>query len=56
MGPMSLFQPVNHIYNSPIQDLNFVMNPSIALEISKFFFCTTTQHDNNLSNVYANLF
>jgi len=55
MGFM-IFQLVDHIYNSPIKYLHFVMNPSIALEIVKFFFLVPTLHESNLTIAYGNLF
>jgi hypothetical protein len=40
----------------PYTRFEFCHESSIALEISKFLFSTTTLHDNNLSIVYVNLF
>jgi len=55
MGFMMLFQLMDHIYNSPIQDLHSIMNPSTALEIVKFFFYVITLHKSNLTTPYGNL-
>jgi hypothetical protein len=38
LGFMMLFEIVDHIYNSPIQDMNSIMDASIAMEIAKFLF------------------
>jgi hypothetical protein len=53
MGFM-IFQLMDHIYNSPIKDLHFVMNPSIALEVQSFF-SVPTLHESNLTIAYGNL-
>jgi hypothetical protein len=37
------------------QELHFIMNPSIALEIVKFFFYVIALHKNNLTTIYGNL-
>lgn len=55
MGFMMLFQLMDHIYNSLIQDLHSIMNPSTALEIVKFFFYGITLHKSNLTTAYGNL-
>lgn len=48
-------QLVDHIYNSLVQDLNYVMNPSIALEIVKFLFFVVALHESNLTTTCGNL-
>jgi len=55
MGFMMLFQLMDHIYNSLIQDLHSIMNPSIALEIVKKKFYVITLHKSNLITTYGNL-
>jgi hypothetical protein len=55
MGFMMLFQLMDRIYNSPIQDLHSIMNPSIELEIVKFFFSIIALHKSNLTTTYGNL-
>jgi hypothetical protein len=56
MGFMMLFQRMDRIYNSPIQDLYSIMNPSIALEIVKFLFSVIALDKSNLTTIYENLF
>lgn len=55
MGFMMLFQLINHIYNSPIQDLHSIMNPSTTLEIVKKNFYVITLHRSNLTTAHGNL-
>jgi hypothetical protein len=55
LGFMMLFQLVDHIYNSPVQDMNSIMNASIAMEIAKFLFFVVALHENNLTTTYANM-
>jgi hypothetical protein len=56
LGFMMLFQLVDRIYNSLVQDLNLVMNASMAMGIVEFLFSITTLHENNLTIFYGNLF
>jgi hypothetical protein len=49
LGFMMLFQLVDHIYNSHVQDMNSIMNASIAMEIAKFLFSIVALHENNLT-------
>jgi hypothetical protein len=55
MGFMMLFQLMDHIYNSPIQNLHSIMNPSIALEIVEFLISIIALHKSNLTTTYGNL-
>jgi hypothetical protein len=55
MGFMMFFQLVDHIYNSPVRDMNSTMNASIAMEIAKFLFSIATLHENSLTTTYANM-
>jgi hypothetical protein len=52
VGFMMLFQLVDHIYNALVQDVHSILNPSIALKISKLLFSITTLHENNLTTTY----
>jgi hypothetical protein len=38
LGFMMLFELVDHIYYSPIQYMNSIMDASIVMEIAKFLF------------------
>jgi hypothetical protein len=38
LGFMMLSELVDHIYNSPIQDMNSIMDASIAMEMPNFCF------------------
>ncbi len=49
VGFMMLFQLVDHIYNALVHS---ILNPSIALKISKLLFSITTLHENNLTTTY----
>jgi hypothetical protein len=55
LGFMMLFQLVDHIYNSLVDDLNLVTNASIAMGIVEFLFSIATLHENNLTIFYGNL-
>lgn len=52
MGFMMLFHLMDHIYNALVQDVHFILNPSIAPKIVKLFFFVTTFHENNLTIIY----
>ncbi len=49
LGFMMLFQLVDHIYNSLVQDLNLVTNASINMGIVEFLFSIATLHKNNFT-------
>lgn len=55
LGFMMLFQLVDHVYNSLVQDLNLVTNASIAMGIVEFLFFIATLNENNLKMFYGNL-
>jgi len=55
LGFMMLFQLVDHIYNSPIQGMNSIMNASIAMEIAKFLFYVAALNENDLTTTYADM-
>jgi hypothetical protein len=55
LGFMMLFQLVDHIYNSHVQDMNSIMNASVAMEIAKKIKIVVALHENNLTTTNANM-